>query len=97
MTDVIRLIQEEVSVNEYGEKETIETFRDIIGLIKSVGQKEFYEGMVHGLNLEYKFEISDYLDYEGEKIAEINNERFNVLRVYRTATNSIELTLERKL
>lgn len=97
MTDVIKLIKEEITVNDYGEKEKSETIREIIGSIKSVGQKEFYEGMVHGLNLEYKFEISDHLDYEGEKVAEVNNERFNILRAYRTVTNSLELTLERKL
>ena len=97
MNEVIKLIQKSVTTNEYGEKLETEKAREVLGTIKSVSQKEFYEGMANGLNLELRFEIADYMDYDGENEAEISTRRYNIVRAYRTVTNSLELTLSRGL
>lgn len=95
MDEVIKLIKKEPIINDYGEKSYITTSKLVFGRSKSVGQKEFYEAMANGLNVEIRFEIADYLDYDDEKEAELNGKAYKVVRTYRTNGSCLELTLMR--
>jgi hypothetical protein len=62
--------------------------------IKSVGYREFYEAQKAGYTAEMKFEIFCE-EYDGQKIAVHDGQRYKVLRTYRDPDKPdlIELTL----
>jgi len=65
--DVIYLIKDTRTVNEYGDMVTTQTERAVFAQVKSIGQSEFYQAAAVGLKPEIKFVIADYLDYDEEK------------------------------
>lgn len=93
--DVIYLISAEntMEIDEYGDKVTREKLVMRFAKLKSVSQSEFYQAQTVGVKPEIKVELADYLDYEDQQEVIYNSIRYKVLRTYRTATNSIELTL----
>lgn len=84
MNDILTLIQQTQTVDEYGDSVTTETARQVFCKRSSIGQKEFYQAQAIGLQPEVKFILADHLDYEGETLAEHNGTRYRVLRTYRT-------------
>lgn len=94
-SDVITLITQSRTQNDYGVWETTETTSDIYAQVESVSQSEFFEGGRNGLNPAYKFIVYAF-EYNGETIISYNNERFGVYRTYRTKTDMLELYVERK-
>lgn len=91
-SEVIELIKKEYDTDETAELIEIETSRKVLAKMMSIGQKEFYQAMEHGLQPEIKFEISDYLDYQNEKELIHGNTRYQVLRTYRKGLRSLEIT-----
>lgn len=81
--DVLYLISESRTVDEYGDPVVTETKRPVFCKVGSIGQKEFYQAHAVGLQPEIKFVISDYYDYNGEKRLEYNGVNYSVLRTYR--------------
>lgn len=81
--DVLYLIAESRTVDEYGDPVVTETKRPVFCKVGSIGQKEFYQAHAVGLQPEIKFVISDYYDYNGEKRLEYNGVNYSVLRTYR--------------
>lgn len=71
-----------------------ETSREVFCEERSVGQKEFYAAHGTDFRPEKKLVLADYLDYEGETLAEHNGQRYRVLRTYRSG-QELELTVER--
>lgn len=65
--DIIKLITEVKTVNEYGDTIVTETERPVFAQVKSIGQSEFYQAAAVGLKPEIKFVIADFLDYRNEK------------------------------
>jgi len=65
--DVIYLIKETRTVNEYGDMVVTESERAVFAQVKSIGQSEFYQAAAVGLKPEIKFVIADFYDYQGEK------------------------------
>lgn len=65
--DVIYLIKETRTVNEYGDMVVTESERSVFAQVKSIGQSEFYQAAAVGLKPEIKFVIADFLDYDEEK------------------------------
>ena len=61
--------------------------------IQSVSRSELYRAQANGLNPEYVFVLTDYAEYNGEKIAEWNGTRWAVIRTY-VDNERIELTYE---
>ena len=55
------------------------------------GAKEFYQAAATGLKPEIKFVLTDYLDYEGEKLVRYEDGVYHVLRTYRNG-QELELT-----
>lgn len=71
-----------------------DTVRAVLCGTKSVGQKEFYAANATDFRPEIVFVLADYLDYNGEQLAEYNGQRYHILRTYRTGVQ-LELTAER--
>ena len=96
MNDVITLVQQTRSVDDYGDPVITETARDVFAKLGSIGQKEFYQAHAVGLQPEIKFVLADYLDYDGEEIVLHNGQRYRVLRTYRNG-QELELTVYREV
>lgn len=89
MNDVAVLIK-----REYQGATRVETKREVFCGFRSIGMKEFYSANSTDYRPELKLVLADYLDYDGETMAEYNGQRYRILRTYRTGTE-LELTLER--
>ena len=96
MNDVITLVQQNRSVDDYGDPVITETARDVFAKLGSIGQKEFYQAHAVGLQPEIKFILADYLDYDGEEIVLHNDQRYRVLRTYRKG-QELEITVYREV
>lgn len=96
MNDVITLIQQNRSVDDYGDPVITETTRDVFAKLGSIGQKEFYQAHAVGLQPEIKFVLADYLDYDGEELVQHDGQRYRVLRTYRKG-QELELTVYREV
>lgn len=97
--EIIKLISETNTVDEYGDTVTVETERTIFAQVKSIGQNEFYQAQAVGLKPEIKFLISDFADYQNEKKLKYTSfggteEVYTVLRTYRTRYN-LEIVCKR--
>ena len=84
MIDVLTLIRQETTTDEYGDPVITEIRRDVFAEQMSIGLKEFYQAHAVGLQPEVKFKLADYLDFEDERLVEHNGQRYRVLRTYRT-------------
>ena len=96
MNDVITLIQQTRSVDDYGDPVITETTRDVFAKLGSIGQKEFYQAHAVGLQPEIKFILADYLDYEDEPLVMHSGQRYRVLRTYRKG-QELEITVYREV
>ena len=97
--NIITLIAETYTVDEYGDTVATQTERTIFAEVKSIGQNEFYQAQAVGLKPEIKFVIADFLDYNGEKLLKYapyggTEEIYTVLRTYRTRYN-LEIVCKR--
>lgn len=92
MTEVLTLIQQTRTADEYGDPVVQETSREVFGRLGSIGQAEFYQAHAVGLKPELKFILPDYLDYEDETLVDYQGQRYRVLRTFRNGWE-LELTL----
>lgn len=79
---------------EYQGATRVETKREVFCGFRSIGMKEFYSANSTDYRPELKLVLADYLDYNGETLADYNGTRYRILRTYR-AGQELELTLER--
>lgn len=86
MTEVATLIK-----REYGKDDVL---REVFCGVRSIGMKEFYSANSTDYRPELKLVLADYLDYNDERLADYNGQRYRILRTYR-AGQELELTLER--
>ena len=84
MVDILFLIWQEITTDEYGDPIVTETRREVFAEQMSIGLKEFYQAHAVGLQPEIKFKLADYLDYNDEPCIEYNGQRYRVLRTFRT-------------
>lgn len=68
------------------------TKRDVFCKVASIGQAEFYQSYAVDVHPEAKFILADYLEYNGETLADYNGKRYTILRTYRTG-QALELTV----
>lgn len=68
------------------------TKRDVFCRVASIGQAEFYQSYAVDVHPEAKFILADYLEYNGETLADYNGKRYSILRTYRTG-QELELTV----
>lgn len=101
MDDVITLISETVTgYDSYGNEIRQTASREVMCKIFSVSRNEFYSAATAGLKPEIIARLSEYADYENEKIASFHDEMYDIIRVYRgdnLPLGSIELTLQKKV
>jgi len=75
--------------------EPTETRRTVFCTIRSIGQQEAYLALGQGLNPELKVILAHDFEYEGERLCELDDVRYDILRTYVTEEDTIELTLQR--
>lgn len=89
--DVLNLIGETQPRGAFDEY--VPVSRQVFCSVRSVGMNEAYQAMSYGLHPQFVFVLSDYTDYEGEKICEYKGTRYRIVRTYRQ-NQGIELTAE---
>lgn len=94
-SNVITLISQTETMNEYGVMIPSETSREVFCDVTSVSQSEFFEGSRSGLRPEYRVVMFRY-DYEGEQIAKIDGTRYTIYRTYIARNDDIELYMEKR-
>lgn len=90
--DVLTLIGEAPKAHGVTDKPK-ETERTVFCTVRSVGMNEAYQALANGLQPQFVFVLSDFDDYDGEKICEYKGTRYRVVRTYRR-NQAIELTVE---
>lgn len=90
--DVIYLVGENPASHGVFDKPT-ETLKMCYCRVNSVTRNEFYRALNNDLRPEYVFVLSEYADYNGEKLIIYNNKRYRVIRSYITE-HAVELTVE---
>lgn len=55
---------------------------EVFAEVMSASQNEFYKAMENGLEPELVFRLTDYGDYNGEKIVVYDDKRWRVIRTY---------------
>lgn len=79
---LITLIQETVAYNHIGVAETKEEKYKAYARMKSIGAKEYWNGAgQHDIKPEAVADVFTY-DYHGEKLAEVDGERYQIYRTY---------------
>lgn len=68
--------------------------RTVFAEIRSVRMSEFYKALNEGIEPQYVFVMTDYVDYEDEKLCEYNGELYDIIRTY-VKNQSIELTVKK--
>ena len=95
MADVLYLISQTISVDDYGNEVETETQRQVYCEVNSITQTEFYAAANTELNPEYRFDVF-FGDYNGEDVIEYQGNRYAIYRTYRTG-DTLELYCERKI
>ena len=91
MVDLITVSPEAAGVGT----EPTESKRTVPCTVKSIGMQEAYQAMGIGLNPELKVILAHDFEYAGERLCELENVRYNIIRTYVTEADGIELTLQR--
>lgn len=96
MDDVIKLISQEFSKNQYGVQIPTEVYKEIFCEIHSVTKQEFFEAGRNGLNP--AFEVTIFAaEYNGETVLEYQGKTYSIYRTYHVpGTDYMELYVERK-
>ena len=94
-SDVITLIAETKTQDEYGVWRVSETERTVFCNVASVTANEFFEGGRNGLNPQYRMTMFNG-DYEGERTLEYNGKRYAIYRTYLARNDQLELYVERQ-
>ena len=95
MDDVLTLIKQTITNDNYCREVISETDREIYCRVDSVSQTEFYAAANAELKPEYRFTVF-FGDYEGEDICEYQGVRYAIYRTYRDG-DDLELYVERKV
>lgn len=90
--DVISLVSETPGAHGVFDA-TTEKGTQVFCSVRTVGMNEAYTAMANGLHPQFVFILSDYSDYNNEKIVLYNSVRYRVVRAYRN-NQQIELTCE---
>lgn len=92
--DVLTLIFDDPQAHGvFTQHNTIE--RTVYCTVRSVGMREAYEAMGHGLRPEWVFELAHSFEYQGEKRCVFRGIQYNVIRTYITESDGVEITVER--
>lgn len=90
--DCIELVTEDPAAHGVFDKPK-ETTRRVFADVRSVGSAEFYRAKSNGLSPSLVFDLSNFAEYQGEKIVLYNGKRYAVIRTYVNG-EKIEITVE---
>lgn len=96
MDDVIALISDTFTLDDYGVRRKTETRSEIFCKVTDVTRNEFFGGGRSGLNPSKTFTIFAG-DYGGQSVVEYAGNRYAIYRTYHVpGTDYMELYVERK-
>lgn len=93
LATTIDLINESPEAHGVFEQHT-ETTTTVFAEIRSVTRREFYEAKNADITPELVFKLTDYSDYNGQKVFIYNSERWRVIRTYMNG-QTLEITAGR--
>lgn len=88
----ITLIRQEMTTNDIGEQNIVETPRKVRGHLDYVSSTEWFSAHQNGVNSKFRVVVYDF-EYQNETIAEVNGKRYAIYRSYFVNGNKIELYL----
>lgn len=88
--DVLKLISQNYTKDEYGVDRPVETEREVYCYVGGITRSEFFEAGRNGLNPEFVFYVF-FGDYANERVCEYHGDRY---AIYRTYFDSIHDRLE---
>lgn len=91
--DVLTLIKETYSVNEYGDTIAKRNEREVFCQVRSVGMREKYQAQAIGLLPELTFVLADYYEYNEEQYVRYEDKLYRIIRTYIKDTHEIELVV----
>ena len=91
----IYLITELQEENDFGVLEATQSKRLVYANVRSVAQREFFEGGRNGLNPEFVITMFAF-DYGGEHTLEYMGRVFDIYRTYQGSDDKVELYVQRK-
>lgn len=96
MDDVIKLISQEYTKNQYGVPIPSPAYKEIFCQLHSITKQEFYDAGRNGLNPVFQFTIFAE-EYGGESVLEYQGKTYSIYRTYHVpGTDYMELYVERK-
>jgi len=90
--DVIYLVTETPGSHGWFDAPTY-TERQVLCTVGSVGRTEYYQAHAQGLAPEVVFNLTDAVDYDGERMVRWGEKYYRVIRTYVTGLG-IEITCE---
>lgn len=99
MDDIAILIAESgPTYDTLGNPEYTRTERQVFVREDSVTRSEFYSAAQAGLKPEIVLILSEFIDYQNEKLISYHGEEYTIIRTYRRRnSNELELILEKKV
>ena len=100
MYNAFELIREDDMVDDRGYHMIVPTVRQVMGYEKSVGMSEFYQAAATGFKPELKIVLTNWMDYQGEKILRYipfgmeDPIVFDIIRTFRKG-DTLEITCQR--
>ena len=96
MDDVIKLISETQTQDDYGIWQKTQSYSEVFCQVHSITRSEFYDAGRNGLNPDYYFTLF-VGDYSGQRLVEYNGKVYAVYRTYiKPGTDYIELYVQRE-
>jgi len=102
MDDVIKLIKNTYTVDDYGNHVPTEESTEVFCDVRTVTRSEYYLAAQADLQPEYVFRLSNFKDYHGEAFVRYTDwtgkeKLYHVVRVYREQdSDAVELTVEER-
>lgn len=71
--------------------------KEVFAEIRSVKMSEFYTALNDGIQPEYIFHLTDYADYDGQKIIAFDGQLYDVVRTYTPVNGqTIDITVKKR-
>lgn len=75
---------------------TPDNAREIFAEIRSVRNNEFYQALAQGIEPSFIFRLTDYSEYQGEKLCIYNGQYYRIIRTYTPVNGQvIDLTVQK--
>lgn len=94
--DIAKLVSVVITYDDVGNTIETPTEKEVFVQSKSVRAREFYEAATVDMKPDLVLVLSDYYDYDGEKLVEYNDKVYDVIRTY-VNKNRLELTLTERI